>query len=76
MILINEKNWEPINTIQDVSGIIRNYYNPELADALDELIQTDTHATDMQYILEYCHNLKVEIENLDMALKDLSIKLA
>ena len=34
-----EGYWETVDTLQDVSIIIREYYNEELADKLDELIQ-------------------------------------
>lgn len=37
MILING-NWEEIETLRDVSRVIREYYNRELADEIDELI--------------------------------------
>lgn len=34
-----EGHWETVDTLQDVSRIIREYYNDELADKLDELIE-------------------------------------
>lgn len=37
MILIGE-NWEKIRNLQDVSNIIREYYNSDLADEMDNLI--------------------------------------
>ena len=37
MILING-NWEQVKDLQDVSKIIREYYNYELADKIDKLI--------------------------------------
>ena len=37
MILLND-NWKQIYDLQDVSKIIREYYNRDLADELDKLI--------------------------------------
>lgn len=37
MILINDC-WENVATLQDVSKVIREYYNRELANELDNLI--------------------------------------
>lgn len=34
-----EGHWETIDTLQDVSRIIREYYNEELANKLDELVE-------------------------------------
>lgn len=45
MILIND-NWEQIDNLHDVSKIIREYYNRELADKMDRLIPEHT---DIQY---------------------------
>ena len=33
-----EGHWETVETLHDVSRMIREYYNYELADKLDELI--------------------------------------
>lgn len=33
-----EGHWERIETLEDISRIIREYYNHELADELDKLI--------------------------------------
>ena len=41
MILVND-NWEQIYDLQDVSTLIREYYNRDLADELDKLIY-ETH---------------------------------
>jgi predicted nucleic acid-binding Zn-ribbon protein len=41
MILIND-NWETIRDLDDISKIIRKYYNDELADELDNLIPEHT----------------------------------
>lgn len=34
-----EGHWETADTFQDISRIIREYYNEELADKLDELVE-------------------------------------
>lgn len=38
MLRINE-HWEEVNTLEDVSKVIREYYNPELADKMDYLLE-------------------------------------
>jgi hypothetical protein len=39
-------NWEKIETLEDVSRVIREYYNRELADEMDELIDTFNFETE------------------------------
>ena len=34
-----EGHWETINGLHDISRIVREYYNPELANKLDDLIE-------------------------------------
>ncbi len=34
-----EKHWETIDNLQDISRVIREYYNRELADELDKFIE-------------------------------------
>ena len=34
-----EKHWETIDNLRDVSRVIREYYNRELADELDKFIE-------------------------------------
>ena len=41
MILVND-NWEQIHDLQDVSKIIKEYYNRDLSDELDKLIPEHT----------------------------------
>ena len=38
MVLIND-TWVQINDFEDVSSVIREYYNEDLADTLDELVK-------------------------------------
>ena len=56
MILING-NWEQVKDLQDVSKIIREYYNHELADKLDYLILTS------EYFDEKYHELECELDD-------------
>lgn len=55
-----EKHWETVDNLQDISRIIREYYNRELADELDKLIDEQE---------EYINDLKNEIINLDNLLE-------
>ena len=55
-----EGHWETLDTLQDVSRVIREYYNEELADELDRLIEEQE---------EYIVDLKNEIINLDNLLE-------
>ena len=51
-----EKHWETINDLRDLSRVIREYYNRELADELDKLIVEQE---------EFINDLENEIINLD-----------
>ena len=55
-MLYIEKHWETVESLEDVARIIREYYNRELADALDVLIDEQEG---------YIDDLKNEIINLD-----------
>lgn len=57
MILIND-NWEQVKDLQDVSNIIRENYNYELADKLDSLISEQSD--------EKCYRLECELDELYM----------
>lgn len=50
MLLINGF-WEKVETLQDISKIIREHYNRELADELDELIEIQE--TEIEELKEY-----------------------
>ena len=76
MILIND-NWEQIDDLQDVSKIIRENYNEDLADELDKLIPEHT---DSEYEgLQWDYDLKCdkvtdsqkEIERLENKIEEL-----
>lgn len=49
MVLIND-NWEPVESLHDISKIIREKFSVELADELDSLIPeyTDDEYEDLQ----------------------------
>lgn len=57
MLLINGY-WENVETLDDVSRVVREHYNRELADKLDELI--DMQEFEIEELREY----KYMYENL------------
>ncbi len=57
MILIND-NWWQIRNLQDISKIIRENYNEDLADELDDLIPE--HSKEEYEGLRYDFDLKCE----------------
>ncbi len=57
MILVND-NWKPVHDLQDISKIIRENYNEELADELDKLIPE--HTKEEYEGLQYDFDLKCE----------------
>ena len=83
MILVND-NWEQVYDLQDVSKIIRENYNRDLADELDELIPEHTDreyealqwdydqkcdkVTDLENEID---DLEKEIERLESEIEDL-----
>ena len=69
MILIND-NWEQIYDLQDVSKIIRENYNEDLADELDKLIPEHT---DSEYEgLQWDYDLKCDkVTDLENEIDDL-----
>ena len=67
MILVND-NWEQIYDLQDVSKIIRENYNRDLADELDKLIPEHT---DEEY-----EGLKDELREKENIIDDLESELS
>lgn len=53
MILING-NWEDVRNLEDISKIIREYFNEDLADEMDKMIpeHTDKEYQDLEWQLE------------------------
>ena len=87
MILVND-NWEQIYDLQDVSEIIREYYNRDLADELDKLIPKHTDEEyeglkeelwDKENIIDDLESelstLELENEQLQRKINDLEIQL-
>lgn len=58
-----EGHWETIDSFEDISRIIREYYNRELADELDKLIGINK---------EEIQTLENDIINLECYLYDLN----
>lgn len=53
MVLIND-NWEEVRDLEDVSKIIREYFNEDLAYEMDKMIpeHTDEEYLDLEWQLE------------------------
>ncbi len=70
MILVND-NWEEVRDLQDVSRIIRENYNYDLADELDKLIpeHTDDEYYDLQCEIDDRNNEISALED-DLSYKD------
>lgn len=56
-----EGHWETVNTLSDISRIIREYYNGELADKMDELLAS-TKISD--YELERLEELEMVMQQI------------
>lgn len=67
MILVND-NWEQVRDLQDISKIIRENYNRDLADELDKLIPEHTNK-------EY-YNLECEISDKDSEISSLEDEIS
>mgnify|MGYP004592267501 CR=1 FL=1 len=87
LIYINDK-WLPVENIDDVSTIIRKYYNTELADQMDRLIpeHTDEEYDELEYKLthkgdvinimqEEIFQLNYKIEKLEAQLSETNDKI-
>ena len=64
MILVND-NWEEVRDLQDVSKIIREYFNEDLADELDKLIpeHTDEEYEGLQWDYDRKCDKVTDLEN-------------
>lgn len=64
MIYIND-HWEEVKDLQDVSKVIREYFNEHLADKLDELIpeHTDEEYEDLECDYERKCDKVTDLEN-------------
>ena len=59
MILV-ENNWETVKDLHDVSRIIREYYNSNLADEMDKVIKQTTQ----KFSDEDCYCIKNEFDEI------------
>ncbi len=55
-----EGHWETVDSLEDVARVVREYYNRELADEIDKLVEEQEG---------YIADLKNEIINLDNLLE-------
>ena len=69
MILVND-NWFSVRDLDDVASIVRDYYNPDLADVLEKLIPeyADEEYEELKYSLEDSESTVCRLESdLDTA---------
>lgn len=59
-----EGHWEKVDDLHDISRIIREYYNPELADEMDELIPDTNFSEEYREELEDLREIVNEIRGL------------
>lgn len=59
-----EGHWENVDSLQDIAKIIREYYNPELADAMEELIPDNICSEEDLEELESLRDIMSEIRGL------------
>lgn len=80
MILIND-NWEYVNNLEDVLKIIREQYNYELADKLEELLPDYTEEdywaleSELADKEDEIMNLEDEIDKLEDTIEKLEEKI-
>ena len=87
MILVND-NWEEVRDLQDVSKIIREYFNTDLSDELDKLIPEHTDeeyeglmwdyeskCDKVTYLENEISDLEKENERLEEKIEDLETKI-
>ena len=80
MVLVNG-NWYLVHDLQDISEIVRENYNKELADEIDKLIpnHTDEEYNELSIMLrdsEYIEiDLQDEINRLEFQIEELEEKI-
>lgn len=80
MILIND-NWELVESLQDISNVIREKFSAELADELDSLIpeHDDAEYEELQCELnnkeDKIDDLENEIDDLERKIEELESKI-
>ena len=58
-----EKHWETIDNLRDISRIIREYYNSELADELDRFIEIQED--EIEYLSNALYNAPMYDDDAD-----------
>ena len=66
MMILIEGHWESLNNLRDVSRIVAEYYNVELANRLDDLI--DAQEDEIKRLEESIDDLENELK-LELAYK-------
>lgn len=62
-------HWETIDNLEDVAKVVREYYNPELADKMYELIEAvNCKIEDLEYKID---DLSFQIDELEYEIEDL-----
>lgn len=64
MMMFIEGHWESVDTLQDISRIVREYYNDNLANRIDDLIPDSDNLEDELEELEGLRNIIDEIRGL------------
>lgn len=59
-----EGHWETIDTLQDIVRVVREYYNRELADAMEELVPDNENILADLEELEELRDIISEIKGL------------
>ena len=64
MVLVNDI-WLSVRDLDDVASIVRDYYNPDLADCIEKLIPeyTDEEYKDLKYSLEESESAVCRLED-------------
>lgn len=74
MILINNEIWVNTYDLDDISNIIREYYNSDLADAMDELIPQHT---DEEYdeLDDTINRQQIEVDSMEIEISNLESEI-
>lgn len=74
MILINNEIWVNTYDLDDISNIIRDHYNPDLADAMDKLIpqHTDEEYNELENTV---NEQEIEIDSMEIEISNLESEI-
>lgn len=68
-----KNHWESINSLDDVARVVREYYNYELADKIDELNEILSNKIER---LEYqIDDLEYQIDDLEYQISELEYEI-